>query len=106
MGILRALAACALAVSLLGSASGEVADGLTSEELYKLRIRFLEEVLRKRFGDGQYACPYCDAEVSKDNPICQPCGAEFCICPACDKPITAGQDVCPHCGAEVKGSKE
>jgi nitrogen fixation NifU-like protein len=46
-------------------------------------------------------CPFCDAEIDEDDPICRSCGVEFRDCPSCGK-ITSSKDAfCPHCGAEL-----
>jgi nitrogen fixation NifU-like protein len=48
---------------------------------------------------GECTCPFCDAEIDQEDPICRSCGVEFRECPACGK-LTSSKDArCPHCGA-------
>ncbi|RJR27565.1 MAG: Fe-S cluster assembly scaffold protein NifU [Candidatus Latescibacterota bacterium] len=50
-------------------------------------------------------CPFCDAEIDKEDPICRRCGVEFLECPACGKLASNKDAACPHCGAAM-GKKE
>ncbi len=47
-------------------------------------------------------CPFCDAEIDEDDPICRSCGVEFRDCPACGKLVSSKDAACPHCGAKLE----
>ncbi|NLH50296.1 MAG: Fe-S cluster assembly scaffold protein NifU [Myxococcales bacterium] len=51
--------------------------------------------------EGFACCPFCDAEIPKDSPICEPCGKELAHCPKCGAIMPKGAHDCPTCGFEM-----
>jgi len=43
-------------------------------------------------------CPYCDAEMEKQDPICKACTLTIVVCPICGKPLREELRECPECG--------
>lgn len=51
---------------------------------------------------GACRCPYCDAPVSDDSFVCQPCRVKLAPCPKCGKPRAETARRCPHCGENAR----
>ena len=69
-----------------------------------------EEVYERRFGGKrdaiearieQICCPYCEAMVSSESQVCEPCGRDLPKCPRCEANLEPGMHDCPECGKEI-----
>ncbi len=57
----------------------------------------------KEKAHGTCKCPFCDAEVDKNDSICKHCGISFSDCHGCGKLVSTKDSNCPHCGAKLTG---
>jgi len=60
---------------------------------------------KRRSAQSTCCCPYCDAPVTDDSFICQPCQVKLVRCAKCGKPRAENARRCPHCGDELPAAK-